>query len=452
MGRSHRSRASADPGPRRRVLAAAAALALFGGLVGVTQISNAETEGSAPACEPTSPPASTGTPERDGANGDGDATGDDVAANDASPAATADATVPPASDVECDGPDGREPTAGASGGSTPGGGLDGLGDNCDNSRLPAHTGFQDGGRCVSTAFGEVGAAAQNPTLLITEAPRTVRAGQPFRIVVSTRNLVRDRFLPAAQGGYYLETSLLNNDGLVRGHFHTACRMLGSTTEAVDPAPVPAFFVATEDGKGGDEPDLVIVSVPGLPAGLAQCAAWAGDGSHRIPMMQRANQIPALDSVRIQVQPGEDEEPPADEPGDEQPPTDTPGDEEPPAGNPGGEQPPADQPGDESPGQQPDQEQPGNGQESDEQQPGRDEPGDETAPAPVATEPAPDGSAADDKNIAESPPARDTGTGGSGGGLALTGTNTIAFLVVGVALFIAGAALIYLTRRRRTARR
>ena len=36
------------------------------------------------------------------------------------------------------------------------------------------------------------------------------------------------------------------------------------------------------------------------AGTAQCAAWAGDGSHRAPMMQRANQTPAFDSVRIRV--------------------------------------------------------------------------------------------------------------------------------------------------------
>jgi hypothetical protein len=28
--------------------------------------------------------------------------------------------------------------------------------------------------------------------------------------------------------------------------------------------------------------------------------WAGDGSHRTPLMQRANQTPAFDSVRITV--------------------------------------------------------------------------------------------------------------------------------------------------------
>jgi hypothetical protein len=78
-------------------------------------------------------------------------------------------------------------------------------------------------------------------------------------------------------------------------------MLDSTREAPDPAPAPAFFVATEDGGGGDNPDEIVIQVPGLPdEGTAQCASWAGDGSHRVPMMQRANQIPAFDSVRITV--------------------------------------------------------------------------------------------------------------------------------------------------------
>ena len=78
-------------------------------------------------------------------------------------------------------------------------------------------------------------------------------------------------------------------------------MLATTSAAPDPAPVPAFFVATEDGKGGAQPDTVTVRVLGLPQqGIAQCAAWAGDGSHRVPMMQRANQIPAFDAVRIIV--------------------------------------------------------------------------------------------------------------------------------------------------------
>jgi len=175
-----------------------------------------------------------------------------------------------------------------------------LAQGCEDSDLPPHDGNQIGPACVSTPFGEVGAAEDNPQLLITDAPGEVAVGQPFAIEVSTRNLVRDRFLPAAEGGYYLESSTLDGNGLVRGHFHTACRVLGDTGAAPQPER-QAVFVATEDGGGGATPDTVTVQIPGLPAaGEAQCSAWAGDGSHRIPMMVFANQMPAVDSVRIRV--------------------------------------------------------------------------------------------------------------------------------------------------------
>lgn len=201
------------------------------------------------------------------------------------------------------GDNGGGQTGGTNGGQNGGNnnGLDVLARDCSNSNLQPHDGFQAGNRCVSTAFGEVGAAANNPSLLITQFPNRVRRNQPFTLRVTTRNLVRDRFLAAGQGGYYLESSLLDDQGLVRGHFHTACRMLDSTRRPPNPADVPAFFVATEDGRGGAQPDDVLIQIPGLPQrGLAQCAVWAGDGSHRIPMMERANQTPAFDVVRIQV--------------------------------------------------------------------------------------------------------------------------------------------------------
>ncbi|GIF07580.1 hypothetical protein [Actinoplanes siamensis] len=178
-----------------------------------------------------------------------------------------------------------------------------LTDTCIDSKLSRHDGFQKGDRCVSTEFGEVASAANDAALLITQAPVTVAPNTPFTLKVSTRNLIRDRFLAAGQGGYYVESSVLRN-GIVRGHFHTACRMLASTRVAPDPAPVPAFFVATEDSKGGRTPDTVTIQVPGLPTeGTAQCASWAGDGSHRTPMMERANQTPAIDAVRITVRAG-----------------------------------------------------------------------------------------------------------------------------------------------------
>jgi hypothetical protein len=177
-----------------------------------------------------------------------------------------------------------------------------LANSCNGgSKLQPHDGFQNGNRCVATQMGEVGDAAKNPTLLITQFPQQVGVNQPFTIRVSTRNLIRDRFLAAGKGGYYVEMSLLTAQGLTRGHFHTACRMLDSTQVAPDPAPPPAFFVATEDGGGGANADQIEIRVAGMPSkGIAQCASWAGDGSHRIPMMQRANMVPAMDAVRINV--------------------------------------------------------------------------------------------------------------------------------------------------------
>ncbi|WP_433296483.1 Pecanex-like protein 1 [Actinoplanes sp. CA-030573] len=197
-----------------------------------------------------------------------------------------------------------DPSA-TNGGTTPppGAGLGVLTNNCSTSKLELHDGFQKGDRCVTTEFGEVSSAANNSSLLITQAPRSVAVNTPFTLTVSTRNLIRDRFLAAGKGGYYVESSVLQ-DGIVRGHFHTACRMLPNLNEAPDPSPVPAFFVATEDAKGGKAPDSVVINVPGMPTtGVAQCASWAGDGSHRIPMMERANETPAFDAVKIQVRAG-----------------------------------------------------------------------------------------------------------------------------------------------------
>lgn len=184
----------------------------------------------------------------------------------------------------------------------PAGGLEILGDTCaGNSDLPLHDGFQSAEpRCVDTEFGEHPAQADAPSLLIVDAPAVVRSGQPFQIKVSTRNLVRDRFLAAGAGGYYLESGFLDEQGLVRGHFHTACRLIGSGREAPAPQREPVF-VATEDGGGGKAPDTVTVRLPGIQGrGLAQCLVWAGDGSHRMPMASHANIPIAADARRLVV--------------------------------------------------------------------------------------------------------------------------------------------------------
>jgi len=305
---------SSTPRPRksRRFVAVFVTLAVFAGLVTITQVSlanirrggNGGGQANCPpsATAPAPPSASGGHDHGDGATAapsDPAATAEPTAAAEETDAAAADAQ----RSTQRQRPRGRcQPTSGPS---APGGGtsappLEVLGTSCEQSQLQPHDGFQNGNRCVSTEFGEVGVAEQNPTLLISQAPNRVRANRPFTIQVSTRNIVRDRFLAAAAGGYYKESAYLTPEGLVRGHFHTACRML-TGRNAPDPAPVPVFFAATEDGKGGARPDVVTVQIPGLPStGTAQCAAWAGDGSHRIPMMQRANQIPAFDAVRITV--------------------------------------------------------------------------------------------------------------------------------------------------------
>ncbi|GIM94132.1 Pecanex-like protein 1 [Paractinoplanes toevensis] len=401
MRRSHyRRRASTKSGwfsGRRRIIAVAGTLAVFGGILTVTQVSNASTDRTQKkalsACNNVSAPASTklSTKTRKGSwteengaitqhadDGAGDVVttaelrarcrrwvmnnvGNNGGAATSAPAATATATATATNDTNAGGQNGNggnnggnnnggnnnggnnnggnngggqattappaeattAPPAdnggnnnggnnnggnnngGNNGGGQattppPGAGLGVLTNSCDTSTLAPHDGFQKGDRCVSTEFGEVSSAANNSSLLITQAPNVVKVNTPFTLKVSTRNLIRDRFLAAGAGGYYVESSVLQ-DGIVRGHFHTACRMLESTRVAPDPSPVPAFFVATEDKKGGKAPDEVTIQVAGLPTqGTAQCASWAGDGSHRIPMMERANETPAFDAVKLRV--------------------------------------------------------------------------------------------------------------------------------------------------------
>ena len=315
------NRSRQRPRRSRRFVAVFATLVVFGALITITQVSQAnDRDGNRAACPtPTGPSPGGAAPSP---------------TEEAAPAAHdhSDATLPPAeADAQAeaaskeaaaakqaaDAAQSRDrsrrncqPTASPTTGTgtaapaptttEPPPPLEILGNSCENSQMEPHDGFQLGNKCVSTAFGEVGEAANNPTLLISRSPLRVRVNQAFTIQVSTRNLVRNRFLAAKNGGYYKESAYLNEDGLVQGHFHSACRML-TGRQAPDPEPVPVFFLATEDGGGSAEPDVVTVSIPGLTStGIAQCAAWAGDGSHRVPMMQRANQIPAFDSVRIIV--------------------------------------------------------------------------------------------------------------------------------------------------------
>jgi hypothetical protein len=255
----------------------------------------AATATTAPAAEPTDPAA---TPDPAAPVGS-PAPGDPAVTGTAAPTESASATET-AAPGGANGFDAVPPLDGGAKGAN--NGLDVLGRDCTNSGLPPHTGFQEAkAQCVETAMGAVADENNLPSLLITDAPKEVAVGQAFELKVSTRNLVRDRFLGAAAGGYYLEASFLDGKGLQRGHFHTACRILPSTGEAPDSKGAPDFFVATQDNGGGKAPDTVTINVPGIKsAGELQCTSWAGDGSHRTPMMSRANQTPAIDSVRITV--------------------------------------------------------------------------------------------------------------------------------------------------------
>ncbi|MEU7905553.1 hypothetical protein [Actinoplanes sp. NPDC049118] len=510
MRRPTYRRAGTRRGPDRRIIAAVAVLVAFGGVIGVTQISNAD-ESKTAACQ--APAAAPAAPSGQKAASDPkvgtytDKDGDVQHKGDGQLAKGEQAPAP-------------EPVEVCKTGNTTAkqvNGLQILANSCEDSDLEPHDGFQKGGRCVSTEFGEVGAQENNPTLLITEFPETVKANTPFTLKVSTRNLIRDRFLAAGQGGYYVESSVLQ-DGLVRGHFHTACRMLSSTTEAVDPAPVPAFFVATEDKKGGATPDTVTIQVPGLPQeGIAQCASWAGDGSHRIPMMQRANQTPALDAVRVKVEGGQAEEP--EDPPATTPPATPPA--SPPADNGGGDNNGGDNNGGDNGGgdngdegdngngdnQEPnpgntagtatpktgtdgtppktgtvtipkttaaspkpgkttrpatdeDDESAGSGDESEGDDPVKNVAGDKAKPLPTETkateEPAAEVAANDDDGAPD--PGQEEEAAASdvqaenNSRLALTGANSITIILGGALLVLCGAVLIGATRRRRNATR
>lgn len=316
-----RSARSSTPPPykNKRVLAVLGAVVVCGGLLTVTQVSNAAMNPWAkrrpqlPVCQPTngggatqsssakptgsaSSRASNDGPEVSRQNGrdvrqwrNDDNPNQEIRRPGRNPRPTCTPNTPNTASAR--------PTSSSS---TPPP-LDVLATDCSDSRLQAHLGFQDGNRCVSTSIGEVSELAKNPTALIVEFPdEGVQVNTPFTVTISTRNIIRDRFLPAGQGGYYLETALLNAQGFARGHAHFGCRVLSSTDEA--PAPTRSdFFVAIEDNAGSATPDKITVNVTGLPRrGTANCALWLGDNTHKIPSMQFANQVPGIDAVRFEV--------------------------------------------------------------------------------------------------------------------------------------------------------
>jgi hypothetical protein len=137
-----------------------------------------------------------------------------------------------------------------------------LGRDCTASELPAHDGFQSRGRVREHAMGEVAAEDKLPSLLITEAPGS--SGRPgFQLKVSTRNLVRDRFLGAGRRW------LLPGE-LVPQRRGPAARALphrlpdpASTDEAPDSSGLRRSSWPPRTTAAAARPDTVTINVPGI---------------------------------------------------------------------------------------------------------------------------------------------------------------------------------------------
>ena len=175
-----------------------------------------------------------------------------------------------------------------------------LATSCKESQLPPHNGFEIAPACVSTDDGEVPAAA--PAVMISDLPDRIVAGEQFQVGITTRNLLRDRFLKAAVGGYYFEMSVLDKaTGVVRGHLHVYVQALNDGVDVPDADANPLeFFQAIEDGGGGPGLSRVTVSINALTAGNKRVCVTMGDGSHRVPMMRAAKLAAGVDCVRIRV--------------------------------------------------------------------------------------------------------------------------------------------------------
>ncbi len=170
-----------------------------------------------------------------------------------------------------------------------------LSKSCDDSPLTTNDGFQKGNTCVAVDSGEV--SDKTPAVLITSAPEQVAAGQDFQVSISSKNVVRDRFLAAATGGYYAERSVLNPQGIQRGHSHVWVQDIGDGQSApnADAAPLD-FFKAVEDNGNGD----FSLTITGLNAGNKKLCVNDADGSHRTAMTKAAKLAMPYDCVRLTV--------------------------------------------------------------------------------------------------------------------------------------------------------
>jgi hypothetical protein len=342
--------------------------------------------------------------------------------------------------------------------------------SCRASNLPRHDGFEKSGTCVQTQMGEV--SDRSPSALITNVPENAAAGEAFQITASVRNVVRDRFAPAAKGGYYLFMSELNEAGLTHGHAHIYVQNIGDAGAAPDSDAAPLdFFKAVEDGGGGAAPDNITVDVPGLQAGSYRACVTLGDSSHRLPLTKAAKIAAGADCTRFEVggaggggggggeepptttTPPDTTQPPATEPPATGPPATEPPATEPPATEPPATEPPATEPPAADP---PAADPPATADQGGQAPPATEPP----APPPPAQQPA---APAVDQTVpptsAQSVGVVDEATGAESadqlvnasnqdGSLPFTGATSGAFLVLGVAMVLGGTAFLMYTDTRK----
>ena len=113
------------------------------------------------------------------------------------------------------------------------------------------------------------AAGKDPTLLITDSPRSSRQ---HRVHAQGEHPQPDQGpLPRPPVGRLLPGELGAEGRHQRGHFHTACRMLSSLRTAPGRARCPPSSWRPRTTRGGATPDTVTVNVTGLPAGASPSA-------------------------------------------------------------------------------------------------------------------------------------------------------------------------------------
>ncbi len=168
---------------------------------------------------------------------------------------------------------------------------------------PPHDGFQKAPACVSTAFGEVRPSRQGPVAAHHRLPAAVVRAEHRVHAQGQHQQPGARPVPRRGG-----RRLLPRELRAQRQGHPARALPHRVPDAVQPErprPTPprcppSSWRRRTTAAAPPRTRCRSTSPVCRRRGIAQCTVWAGDGSHRIPMMERANQTPAFDSVRILV--------------------------------------------------------------------------------------------------------------------------------------------------------